>query len=222
MKRLARVLAFLLCTFFCPPDSTAKNLFLNDKNFDMITPEGHLFYKAADFYPLAKKALRDDDEASIEQLRDMALQGDFKALAALTLITRLHEQLGRTRGTKIPAQFWEDWMYRLLGEQEGGYILGPFRKEPPPFWIQTRQVHCSFVWGQKLCAGRPKQAMQKPCSASACLLAASPPRTSAYLLKRTFLLPRKKWLMRPIPQKFSTGWARPLPAVRLAQVCLWG
>lgn len=28
----------------------------------------------------------------------------------------------------VPAQFWEDWLYRLLGEQEGGYTLGTVTK----------------------------------------------------------------------------------------------
>ena len=50
----------------------------------------------------------------------LALRGDLLAMAVLPSLIRLHPELQ----WPVPPEFWEDWVIRLLGEGEGGYILG--------------------------------------------------------------------------------------------------
>lgn len=117
-------------TLFSPKSShvthipTAENLFLQNDTSSTVAPEGSAFpLVKVDIYTPIARSIADPKEA-VEAVRNKALQGEFHSLAALALITRLEEQQGQKPVAQVSAQFWEDWVYRLLGEQEGGYTLG--------------------------------------------------------------------------------------------------
>lgn len=103
---------------------TAKNLFLLNDTTGTVAPEGSAFpFISFDVYePIATSLF--ERRLVVDDVLKKALLGEFQSLAALALIARLEEQQGQKSITGVPAQFWEDWVYRLLGEQEGGYTLG--------------------------------------------------------------------------------------------------
>lgn len=144
MKQKRKLLTLLVCalgacaglyiffgnTLFAPQSQhvtyipTEKNLFLLSDTSGTVAPEGSAFpFISFDVYnPIARSLF--ERRLVVDDVLKKALQGEFQSLAALALIARLEEQQGEKPITGVPAQFWEDWMYRLLGEQEGGYTLG--------------------------------------------------------------------------------------------------